>query len=263
MGTCSYQSLRCLTWQSPNRHHRYLVKKKKKFEQFWLQKLQPSFQDRNIAVIVTETNQSHIGSSSSSRSAHHSAARPGLSLHIYHIFFGGLRPLELRRLDWPSGTYHGRKGHPERRNQKGALIHSVWVGLCLEVFVQSDFFFFFVKATHRIFIRVHYERQLLESLPDLPDWGISGHSQKLVVVLALCEDRLGQREREDQGPQEQPPEGPPTPGGNLAAHRQCFSMTTTHLEDAIRKHVEIRFSVRLPALSQNCNIRIFVSSFGE
>lgn len=121
VGPRSYQSLHCPTWQSPSRHRRYLVKKKQKkttiLKGF-------SFKNRdhligivNVAVIVTETNQSRIGSSSSSRSARRSAARPSLSLRIYRISFWGLRPSELHRLDWPSGTFHGRRRHPRRRRK--------------------------------------------------------------------------------------------------------------------------------------------------
>lgn len=177
-------------------------------------------------VPAVETHQSHIGSSSSSRSAHRSAARPGLSLHIYHTSSWGLRPSELRRLDWPSGTSHGQKGRPTRRNQRRR-----WVEVGTPPVIEG----FFSKETHGVFIRVHRERQLLESLSDLSDRRLPGHSQQLVVVLALRKDFLGQCEREEQSPDQQTPSGPLTPEGDPGAH-QAFRMVP-RLAKTDRKHV--------------------------
>lgn len=120
---------------------------------------------------------------------------------------------------------------------------------------QSLFWRCLSVVTHRIFIWVHRERQLLERLSDLSDGGPPGHSQKLVVVLALPQNCMGQCEKEGQRQQQLALTGPPTPAGNLAAHHQPFSMTT-HLGDAIRKHVETSFSV---TVTSNAFVHSFIS----
>lgn len=85
---------------------------------------------------------------------------------------------------------------------------------------------------------MHQERQLLEGLSDLSDRRLPGHSQQLVVVLALGEHCQGQCEREDQNEGQLPPTGPLTPGGDHGARHQAFKMVP-HLGDASRKHMEV------------------------
>lgn len=107
--------------------------------------------------------------------------------------------------------------------------------------------------THRVFIRVHREGQLLEGLSDLPDRRLPGHSQQLVVVLALRQHCLGQGEREGQSKGQLPPTGPLDPGEDHGARHQAFRMVT-RLGYASRKYIEIEqvtFNIYIPQNDQD------------
>lgn len=69
-----------------------------------------------VCLVTAETCQSHIGSSSSSRSVLPAAAHPIPFHRIYHISSGALHLSKLRRLDSPAKTCHGQRYPP--KNEK-------------------------------------------------------------------------------------------------------------------------------------------------
>lgn len=97
---------------------------------------------------------------------------------------------------------------------------------------------FCVVSTHRVFVRVHGERQLLEGLSDLSGRGLPVHPQQSVVVLTLGPDH------HQQGDQDQHEQRDPDEMGrdNPAPHYQSSQCNhSNQLQPEQLKHTDTRF----------------------
>lgn len=88
--------------------------------------------------------------------------------------------------------------------------------------MQAFLFLWFLRVTHRVFVRVHGECELLEGLSDLSSCCVPADSQQTVVVLALCQKCRPKNNKEHQCLYMSKGMGPVNSEENSVSHHQTF-----------------------------------------